>query len=132
MSSADQLHGIHVLQSVRARGEEHPALYAAALLHDAGKSCHRPRLWDRVIVVLGTAMLPDAVERWGKGSPGGWRRPFVIAAQHPLWGAEMIRTAGGSQELETLVRRHQETPPRRVETEIDRLLLVLHEADGEN
>ncbi len=132
MSRSDQLHGIRVLRSVRADGSDHPTLCAAALLHDVGKSRHRPQLWDRILVVLVTALFPDAVERWGNAEPRGWRRAFVIAAQHPRWGAEIIRNAGGSDDLVTLVRRHQETPPLPPQTEIDRLLHRLQQADGEN
>jgi hypothetical protein len=132
MSRSDQLHGIRVLRSVRAGGADHPTLCAAALLHDVGKSRHRPQLWDRILVVLATALFPEAVERWGNAEPQGWRRAFVIAAQHPSWGADIIRTAGGSDNLVTLVRRHQETPPLPPQTEIDRLLHRLQQADGEN
>jgi hypothetical protein len=132
MSRSDQLHGMRVLRSVRAAGTDHPTLCAAALLHDVGKSRHHPRLWDRILVVLASALFPKSVERWGNAEPRGWRRPFVIAAQHPCWGADIIRAAGGSDDLVTLVRRHQEIPPLRPQTEIDRLLHRLQQADGEN
>ena len=132
MSRSDQLHGVRVLRSVLTSGETHPALCAAALLHDVGKSRHAFRLWDRILVVLGAALMPDALERWGSGAPHGWRRPFVIAAQHPRWGAEIIRAAGGSEELAALIVRHQIDPPAHPETDIDRLLFCLQQADGEN
>jgi putative nucleotidyltransferase with HDIG domain len=132
MNRSDQLHGIRVLRSVCVNGENHAVLCAAALLHDVGKSRHPFRLWDRILVVLGTALIPNAVERWGNGEPRGWRRAFVVAAQHPHWGAEIIRAAGGSEELAALVKRHQEGPLPHPETEIDRLLLRLQEADGVN
>ena len=132
MSRSDQLHGIRVLRSVCARGETDPTLCAAALLHDVGKSRHPFRLWDRILVVLGSALIPGAIERWGNGEPRGWRRAFVIASQHPQWGAEIIRAAGGSEDLATLVIRHQETSPSHPETTIDHLLFRLQVADGEN
>ena len=79
MGRSDQLHGVRVLRSVRAGGTDHPTLCAAALLHDVGKSRHHPRLWDRILVVLATALFPEAVERWGNaGEPRGLRRPFII------------------------------------------------------
>ncbi|MEJ2570033.1 MAG: HD domain-containing protein [Anaerolineales bacterium] len=133
MGRSDQLHGVRVLRSVRAGGTDHPTLCAAALLHDVGKSRHHPRLWDRILVVLATALFPEAVERWGNaGEPRGLRRPFIIAAQHPRWGADIVRAAGGSDELVALVRRHQAIPPLPPQTQIDRLLLRLQQADGEN
>ena len=95
MSRSDQLHGLRVLRSVCTAGKADPTLCAAALLHDVGKSRHPFRIWDRILVVLGTALIPDAIERWGAGEPRGWQRAFVIAAQHPHWGAEIVRAAGG-------------------------------------
>ncbi len=132
MNRSDQLHGLRVLRSVCAAGEADPTLCAAALLHDVGKSRHPFRLWDRILVVLGRAIIPDAIERWGVGDPRGWRRPFVIAAQHPQWGAKIVRAAGGREELITLISRHQETPTSHPRSEIDRLLLRLQQADGNN
>jgi len=132
MSPSDQLHGLRVLRSICTAGEADPTLCAAALLHDAGKSRHPFRLWDRIVVVLGTALIPDAIERWGAGEPRGWRRPFVIAAQHPQWGAEIVRAAGGREELITLISRHQEIPVSHPRSEIDRDLLRLQQADGNN
>lgn len=132
MSVADQTHAIRVLRTLLDQGERHPSLLAAALLHDVGKARVRPRLWDRVVVVLGTAIVPGAIQRWGHGELKGWRRPFVIAVRHPVWGAEMIRTAGGSEELATLVSRHQDPPQAQTDSQIDQLLYRLQVADGRN
>ncbi len=131
MSCSDQLHAVRVLRAIRA-DDAHPTLCAAALLHDVGKANHPPQLWDRILVVLATALFPRAVERWGNAEPRGWRRPFVIAAQHPRWSAEIIRAAGGSDDLVALVGRHQGSSPAPPQTEIDRLLYRLQQADGEN
>lgn len=132
MTAADQTHAIRVLHTLLEQGQRDPSLLAAALLHDVGKSHVRPRLWDRVAVVLGTAIVPNAVQRWGHGEHKGWRRPFIIAARHPTWGAEMILAAGGSQELATLVSRHQDSLKAKTDTQIDQLLHHLQEADGMN
>jgi putative nucleotidyltransferase with HDIG domain len=132
MSPADQVHGLRVLRSLLTRGEENPNLLSAALLHDVGKSQVRLRLWERILIVLISWLTPGRVQSWGKGELRSWRRPFVIAVRHPDWGAEMIRQAGGSEELVNLVLRHQDDlPPDPIE-EIDRLLSLLQEADGLN
>jgi len=44
----------------------------------------------------------------------------------------MIRQAGGTEELETLVLRHQEEPPPDPEREIDRMLIRLQAVDKLN
>ena len=132
MSPADQIHGLRVLRSLLARGEGNPNLLTAALLHDVGKSQVRLRLWERILIVLVSWLAPGRVRRWGKGELRSWRRPFVIAVHHPAWGAEMIRQAGGSEELATLVLHHQEDLPSDPAKEIDRLLFRLQEADGLN
>lgn len=132
MSPADQAHGLRVLRSLLARDEKDPDLLAAALLHDIGKSQVRLRLWERVLIVVTSWLAPGRVRLWGEGQLTSRRRPFVIAVRHPAWGAEMIRQAGGSEELVTLVLRHQEDLPPDPAKEIDRLLYRLQEADGLN
>jgi putative nucleotidyltransferase with HDIG domain len=132
MNTSDQLHAVRVLQTLLRVGEDHPDLLSAALLHDIGKARASLRLYDRVIIVLAAWVFPDALRRWGTGDARGWRRPFVIAAQHPDWGAEMAHKAGGSRTLIDLIRRHQETSPQGSGTEVDRLLDKLKWADGLN
>jgi putative nucleotidyltransferase with HDIG domain len=132
MSTADQLHAVRVLKSLQGAGEDHTDLLRAALLHDVGKARAPLRLIDRVIIVLAEWFFPGAARRWGAGEPHGWRRPCVIAAQHPAWGAEMARKAGASQTLVDLIRRHQESPAHASDAEFDRLLEKLTWADGVN
>lgn len=132
MSPTDQAHGLRVLHNLILQNEQNPHLLAAALLHDVGKSRIQMRLWERVLIVMTTWLIPDAVQRWGTGAPAGWRRPFVVAAQHPAWGSEMIQQAGGAQELVALVRHHQKPSLSGSRNEFDRLLLLLQEADGLN
>jgi hypothetical protein len=132
MSRGDQVHGLRVLRSLLARSEGDPDLLAAALLHDVGKSRVRMRLWERILIVVVSWLAPGRVRDWGEGQLNSWRRPFVISVHHPAWGAEMIRQAGGSQQLVALVLRHQEHLPPDPTREIDRLLYRLQEADGLN
>jgi putative nucleotidyltransferase with HDIG domain len=132
MSPADQVHGFRVLRSLLARGEGDPDLLAAALLHDVGKSQVQVKLWERVLIVLASWLTPNRSRHWGEGELTSWRRPFVIAVHHPTWGAEMIRQAGGSEKLVTLVLRHQDDLPPNSTIEIDQMLSRLQEADRLN
>ncbi|MEZ4511609.1 MAG: HD domain-containing protein [Chloroflexota bacterium] len=128
---SDQRHSYRVLQMLLAAGETEPSLLVAALLHDIGKICHPVYVWDRVLIVLGEAFLPRRVAAWGLGEAGGWKRPFVIRAQHPAWGAELVQTAGATPLTVRLVARHQEklAAPQNDE---DRLLARLQWADDRN
>ncbi len=127
-SPADRQHAYRVLRAVRAAGREHPALLVAALLHDVGKTRYRPRAWERVLGTVGERFFPDRITRWGRGEPRGWRRPFVIRAQHAAWGAEMAAAAGSSPLTVTLIRRHQDKAPT-LDEETAALLRSLQTAD---
>jgi len=135
---SEQAHSLRVFKRLYAQGErdpgEHlPDLLVAALLHDVGKSCHRLYLWERILIVIAKAIYPDSIHRWGSLPPGsgyGWRRAFVIAEQHPLWGAELSAAAGSSPLVVALIRRHQETPVQSPDSIEDKLLARLQAADG--
>jgi len=128
----EQAHGLEILHKLQSAGHHHPDLMVAALLHDAGKSRHPLRLWERILVVLGKAFFPKRFPEWGRGSPAGWRRPFVIAEQHAQWGAEMADRAGASPLASALIRRHQiplQGTPANLE---ERLLLLLQRVDNQS
>ncbi len=134
MTPDEQAHALRVLESVQAQGGRHPAVLQAALLHDAGKAAQPPlRLWERVAIVLaGAALGGEALSRLGRGEARGWRRPFVVAAQHPAWGARMAREAGASPLVVELIRRHQQPLEGPPQNEFERLLLMLQAADDAN
>jgi putative nucleotidyltransferase with HDIG domain len=113
LQASEQAHSLQVYRQLRDRGQADPDLLAAALLHDVGKSRFRLRLWERVAIVLGKALLSAQVRRWGQGAPRGWKRPFVIAEQHAAWGAEMAARCGATPLTVTIIRRHQDAlrPP---------------------
>jgi hypothetical protein len=111
LQPGEQAHGLRVLRALLDQGETAPDLLVAALLHDAGKLRAPLALWERVLIVLGSAFFPARAARWGQGRPRGWRRAFVVAAQHPAWGAELAAQAGASPRAVALIRRHQERIP---------------------
>jgi putative nucleotidyltransferase with HDIG domain len=106
----EQHHGIAVARTLEAQGHDDPDLLTAALLHDVGKIKHPPRLWERVLVVLGEHYVPQLARRWSEGSPRGLRRGFVVRRRHPQWGAELVADAGGAARVVSLIRRHHAPP----------------------
>ena len=123
MTQAEQQHGIALSRALVAQGHADPDLLAAALLHDVGKTRHPPRIWERVVVVLGEHFMPRRAALWGAGTPRGLRRGFVIRQQHAAWGAALAEEAGASPRVVALIRHHH-TPPG-----ADAALAALQSAD---
>ena len=134
MRRSEQLHSLNVLRTLRRQGYDDPPLLVAALLHDVGKSRAPYHLWDRVLVVLAKAAMPDRVRQWGSAPhpPVGWRRPFAVSIQHPRWSADMVAAAGADPlvvELIAVHQQHLDHPPR---TRLEHLLQALQAADDVN
>lgn len=130
MSPGEQAHCLTVFRLIHQTSAP-PELLQAALLHDVGK-CQSPlSALDRVMVVLGYRFFSKRMMVWGTGEPRGWRKPFVVAAQHPAWGAELAEHAGAAPLVVNLIRRHQDRrfPIRSTE---DELLIRLQIADNES
>lgn len=114
MQASEQSHSLRVFSSLVQQGENDPDLLTAALLHDIGKIQVPLRAWERVLIVLTGTICPECVRRWGvpvAGEPldqAGWRRAFIVAVQHPEWGAELAAGCGASPRTVNLIRRHQE------------------------
>jgi putative nucleotidyltransferase with HDIG domain len=132
MSPAEQAHALRVLSGVRERGYEDSALLTAALLHDVGKSRCPLYPWERAWIVLANPFFAEKSEEWGHGNPSGWKRAFVVAAQHAGWGAEMAAANGASEVAVKLIREHQTASPMGFSEEEADLLAVLKQADNEN
>lgn len=125
----EQAHGLEVYRQLKDGGEAHPDLLRAALLHDIGKGRAPLRVWERVAIVLARAAFPEKAQEWGRGPAAGWRRPFVVAEQHPQWGAEMVAQTGASPLTVALIRRHQEPYNSRLASMEEQLLGRLQAAD---
>jgi len=130
MRRSERLHSLTVMQALRSAGHADPDLLVAALLHDCGKARWPITLPGRTLVVLVKALSPGLAARWSQGSPRGWRRPFVVAAYHAQWSAEDMAAHDAAPRAVALARRHQDEFSGPPETEEDRLLLLLMEADG--
>ena len=132
MPPSEQVHAFHVFQNLETAGHADSDLLAAALLHDVGKILSPLSIFDRVIVVLGRHFFPKAARRWGGGMPRGLRRPFVVAACHAEWGADLVEQSGASRRTVELIRCHQNPPNPKPASRTERLLAVLQAVDDEN
>ena len=132
MRRSEQLHSLRVMKTLVAQGYREIDVLIAALLHDCGKSRYLFTLPERVLVVLVKKLAPKAFLRWSAGEPEGWKRSFVISAQHPRWSAEDMAAAGASILAIALAQRHQDSLMGVPTNEADRLLLALQAADDDN
>lgn len=132
MRRSERQHSLRVLRSLISAGHTDPDLLVAALLHDVGKTRTHFFLPEKVLVVLVKAAAPPLYRRWGCGPARGWRRPFAVSVQHPVWGAEMVAAAGGSPLAVELIRRHAESLEPEERTHADNLLRALQGVDDLN
>lgn len=132
MGAAEKAHALRVLKTLQAWGETDHDLLVAALLHDAGKLRCPLAVWERALAVVARRLFPERAKAWGHGRPRGWRRAFVVAEQHPYWGAQMAAESGASPLAVNLIWRHQEPPSTIPTTQEDRLLRTLHAADNDS
>ncbi len=132
MQPAEQAHAYRIFKRLETAGQTNPDLLVAALLHDMGKILHPLSIFDRVIIVLGRRLFPGAARRWAAGTPRGLRRPFVVAANHAGWGADLASQAGASSLSVELVRRHHDACISNPGSHTERLLAALQAADNES
>ncbi len=132
MHPSEQAHAYRVFQRLQAEGHMEADLLVAALLHDAGKCLYPLAAWERAAVVFGKRLFPRSAQRWGEAAPRGLRRPFVVAARHPAWGADLAARAGASPLAVELIRRHQDRLGVEKDAPIERLLAALQAVDDES
>lgn len=109
MSRAEQLHSLNVLRAVlKLEPAAPPALTAAALLHDVGKSRYRLAVWQKTLSVLVLAFAPPLDRQLSHDeSIGFWRAPFAVRLHHPKWSAEILRKCGSDPAVIWLAEHHQ-------------------------
>jgi len=129
MPHEGQAHALRVLRDLKCAGYTHPALLAAALLHDAGKSAARVTPVHRSLYVLLQRVAPSYLKRLPAADT---HRPLVALRDHPRLGAEWARRAGCDDLTVALIARHQERIDRMTLSEEDRLLKALQEVDDRN
>lgn len=148
MQPSEQAHAMNVYHQLLAQGETSADLLAAALLHDVGKSLSPLHLWERVMIVLARALCPAQARRWGRAGEGNdaapervtaarkhyrlFRRAFVVAEQHPAWGAALAAEADASPRTVALIRQHQEPASAQADPETRCLLSRLQAVDDKN
>ena len=131
MPRYDQHHAMNVCHALERQGHGERDLFAAALLHDAGKSVvsgARLRLWHRVVAVLIRVFWPSLLDRLAKDQQGSWRQPFYVQVHHAAIGAKAAQKAGCSEVTVDLIRHHEDA----LDQALDPLLAALQAADSEN
>ncbi|NDJ86851.1 MAG: HD domain-containing protein [Chloroflexi bacterium] len=129
MTRSDRQHHLRVLKRLRKQGYDHPSLAVAALLHDVGKTRLPITIFDRILAVVVKKLLPQRFACWSQGEPVGWRKAFVVSANHPAWGAEIVATVCEDEMAVWLIAHHQTKHPATEDAEASRLLAALQAAD---
>ena len=127
----DQRHALDVYHALQRAGHTQKDLLAAALLHDVGKADTRHPAWLRAMIVLLKRFTPRLWDRLSQGAPRGWRRPFIMHAQHATRGAQSAQSAGCSALTVDLIARHEDRHPAK-ETAADKLLRILQTFDNQH
>jgi HD domain len=128
----DQWHSYRVMKMLRDAGHDQYPLLVAALLHDVGKTRLPLSIWERSLIVLASIFLPRQTAVWGQGEAVGWKRPFVVKANHPAWSAEMAAKAGSHPLAIRLMQRHQDPIAPEDNSEEAKFLRRLQWADDQN
>lgn len=135
MTHGEQLHSLRVLEAVLHQQPDTPHdLQVAALLHDCGKARWPLSVYGKSIAVLARKLAPPLYHYGSRRDPARavWARPFIVAEQHPAWGAEILRETGGTTRAVWLVEHHQDNVAALMEHPHAGLLWRLQQADDRN
>lgn len=104
MKRSEQLHSLNVLRHL---GNPTHDVAVAALLHDCGKILYPLAIWQKSLAVIIRKIAPAHYHRWSRKSPDHWwYRPFVVAENHPQWGADLVSQTGASVQTVWLIAHH--------------------------
>jgi hypothetical protein len=88
---------------------------------------------QRTIGVIMRRLAPGAARRWASHDAlTWWTAPFVVAAQHAKWGADLLTQIGSDSETIWLVRYHQSDEGRWSAAPSAGLMRRLQRADNNN
>ena len=133
LNRGEQLHSLNVLRDVLAQGETPHSLTVAALLHDVGKTRYPIAIWQKTLIVLVRAFVPQLFNRWSAGNPETyWQRAFVVSVQHPAWSAELVEPTGAEETTVWLIRHHADSLAKWQNHPYYALLCRLRAADDKN
>lgn len=130
----EQLHSVRVLQSLLSQPEQTPHdLAVAALLHDVGKIRYAMSVWQRSLAVVLRKLSPHSAARWAASNClHDWRAPFVVVAQHPQWGAELVAETNAPERVVWLIAHHADDSAQWLHHAYYPLLRRLQRADDLN
>jgi hypothetical protein len=104
MKRSEQLHSLNVLRHL---GDVSDDVAVAALLHDCGKILHPLAIWQKSLAVITRKIARPRYIQWSKKSATHWwYRAFVVAENHPQWGADLVSQTGASAQTIWLIAHH--------------------------
>ena len=140
MHEADQLHAFRVALTARAfyakqrrsDSDEYILLIRCALLHDIGRIKGDADIWGKVLAVLFYRFIPSLIPYFIRkkdkhGAFGRIGRALYVYVNHPLLGAEKLRTIGDFTEADIIQHHQKKSAP-----EDSLVLSLLKAADAQN
>lgn len=117
LDQVDQYHSIQVaktgleLARQSEQSVDHKLVIKAGLLHDLGKTGIQLNLFQRILPVVITALLPRLSYRIGQTADyQGWLKGFAVYWNHGARGGEIAARAKLNEKIIEIIINHQEVP----------------------